>query len=386
MGRFIGWFRRNKINFIVLFISLILTLGILEFVNYLTVSKIDHYYVWPPELSKTFIPDPNVMKGIKGESRFTINRLGYRGPMIRSDNEYRILTVGGSTTEGLYLDDSETWPHLIMEKLGKNKDGEEVIVMNIGKSGFNTRDHIIQLKHLTKDYDPDLIIIMTGVNDMLYKLSKRWVWKPFDEENYDYSRVFYETPDFTFKSSLVYKGYKFIDNKFRLSLEPQDKVGESIAKSRLERLNSDSIIHEVPDLGPALEDYENNLNRLIDIDRERGVDTIFLTQPYLWKNGMSKEEDSSLWMSTDFNGNYYAIDVMIESMDKFNEKLLEVCVGKRAVYCFDLEKEIEKSNDYFYDDVHFNEKGAEAVAELFSIYIKENIKEFQERNEKTIYL
>jgi len=369
---------KNKINLIVLIITIIFTLIFLEAINYIFASKKDYYSVWPPRLKQKFFPNSSIMKGIEGTSEFTINELGYRGPLIKDkEKEYRILIVGGSTSECLYLGDSETWPNLIMEKLNKTNDGKKVVVLNIGKSGHNTRDHIFQLKYLTKDYEPDLIILMIGANDMLYKLSKRWVWKPFDENSYDESKSFYYTPKYGKESTLLYKMYKYFNQKFNSNIKPQDEFGKNMVQQRTERKNSNNLIYGIPDLEIPLEDYKKNLNRIIKISRENKVDIIFATQPFLWKENMTEEEDSSLWMSTDFNGNFYPTETMIDSMNKFNTKLLKVCLENRDIVCLDLEKKIEKSLDFFYDDMHFNEKGAEYTSKIFTNFIRENFEEFK---------
>lgn len=64
----------------------------------------DGYYVWPPKLRKIFKPNPDVMPGISGKSEFAINSQGIRGDELIPLYTYRILTIGGSTTECLYLD------------------------------------------------------------------------------------------------------------------------------------------------------------------------------------------------------------------------------------------------------------------------------------------
>ncbi len=377
MNKILKWILKNKANLLLFLASLISIFLFIEFLNYLFVINQGTYYVWPPNLNKTFLPDSNVFSGITGMSVFTINELGYRGPLIENkEREYRILAIGGSSTESLYLDNDETWPAVIMKELGETNDGRKVIVMNVGKSGYNTRDHIIELRYLAPIYKPDLVILMVGANDMLLKLSKRWVWKPFDEKSYDYERVFSQAPAYTIKSSLSYKIFNFFNAKFANNLVVQDAVGETFIEKRLERKNSDSIINEMPDLDLVLEDYERNLDRLIEISEENNATILFATQPFLWKDNMSKTEDSALWMTTDFNGNFYPVDTTIYSMNKFNSRLLDVCLKNKDVLCFDLEKEVPKSLDYFYDDMHFNENGAEFVGEKFVGFIRGKIEEF----------
>jgi len=86
------------------------------------------------------------------------------------------LAVGGSTVECLYLDDEESWPRLLMNELDETKDGRRVITMNIGKSGHGIRNNILELKYLPDYYEPDLIVVMAGANDVLFRLSRKDSW------------------------------------------------------------------------------------------------------------------------------------------------------------------------------------------------------------------
>jgi hypothetical protein len=47
-------------------------------------------------------------------------------------------------------------------------------------------------------------------------------------------------------------------------------------------------------------------------------------------------------------------------MSAFNAELLAVCTA-RALRCFDLAERIPRSTSFFFDDVHFTERGAAAV-------------------------
>ncbi len=365
--------------FFIIFITIILSLVLLELFNYLKTSKITSYYVWPPNLGYVFFPNSSIFHGISGESHFTINNLGYRGVEFNNhENEYRILIVGGSTSECLYLDDKEAWPYVLMDLLKKTKDNKKIITMNIGKSGHGLRNNILELKYLPENYEPDLLVMMLGVNDVLFRLSRKEAWEPFNESKYNNSESYTFTlhPGYTWRSTITYKICRYFDLVFK-RIKPQDPFGNTLAENRLKRKNSENWLNNKVDLSASLEDYEIGLKRAINLSRESNITLIFSTQPYLWKKNMSEEENSSLWMTTDFNGNFYPIDTMIESMDKFNDKMLEVCMENPDIFCIDLEKEIPKTLNYFYDDVHFNEEGSRLVAEKLEFYIKDNIKEFK---------
>lgn len=364
--------------FLIIFITIIIGLAFFEFLNYKQITKIDYSYVWPPNLVYVFHPDPNIFSGIRGESYFTINSMGYRGEEIKNhDKEYRILIIGGSTSECLYLDDNETWPHLLEKKLGETIDGKKVITINIGKSGHGLRNNLLALKYLPNYYEPDLIIVLAGANDVLYKLSRKDAWQPFNESEFNNaeSYTFSVSPKYNWKSTIIYKIYIAIYSKNK-NITPQDGIGETLAENRLKRQNSENWIAEIPDLTLALEDYQKIIERIIELSKERNSKIIFMTQPYLYKENMSPEENETLWMTYDFEDTYYPMETMIYTTDQFNEKLLEVCRENKEVYCLDLDKKIPRTNDYMYDDMHFNENGAIIVSEKVSLFMKENMFEF----------
>ncbi len=375
---------RNKIKkvwvyFLIIFVTIALGLVFFEYLNYRNVSKINYSHVWPPNLEYVFHPNSSIFNGISGKSHFTINSLGYRGNEIKNhDDEYRILIVGGSTSECLYLDNTETWPYILMKKLEKTIDNKKVVTMNIGKSGHGIRNNLLALKYLPDYYEPDLIIILTGANDLLFKLSRKDAWQPFNESEFNSaeSYTFSVSSSYTWKSTIIHKIYKVIDLKFK-KVEPQDGIGNTLVENRLKRQNAENWITEIPDLTLALEDYERSLERVIELSIEKNSTLIFMTQPYLYKENMTSEEDASLWMTYDFGEIYYPTETMIYSMEEFNKIPLKICENNKDVFCIDLEKKVPKTLDYTYDDMHFNENGASFVAEEISLFMKEKMLEFE---------
>jgi len=75
----------------------------------------DAYYVWTPYTRGVF--RPQFALGVGGESHFSINQAGIRGDSFTPQQRYRLLAIGGSTTECLLLDDAKAWPHLLQELL-----------------------------------------------------------------------------------------------------------------------------------------------------------------------------------------------------------------------------------------------------------------------------
>ena len=102
--------KTRALEFLLVVASFVFALGLSETaLRFVSPSK---YHVWPPGLGYTFRPSPEIMPGIEGDSRFSINDDGLRGYPLSNGEAYRILAIGGSTTECLYLDDAEAWPYL----------------------------------------------------------------------------------------------------------------------------------------------------------------------------------------------------------------------------------------------------------------------------------
>ncbi len=107
-----------------------------------------------------------------------INSDGFRGPEIskeKQDNTYRIFVVGGSTTFGSGVKDNESAPaHL--QKIFDNKElGFNVEVINAGVPGAWSQNEVRYVKEKLIDYDPDLIIVYDGVNDLQHRDKERGV-------------------------------------------------------------------------------------------------------------------------------------------------------------------------------------------------------------------
>src|SRR6266511_1833134 len=150
------------------------TVLLCEFTFRTLVFNSHKYYVWPPNYSEQFSPEPGVMVGIGTIARFRTNTEGIRGREWAADRdgEYRILAIGGSTTECLYLDQDKTWEALLESELGTTADGRQVWVGNAGRSGLNTRDHVAFMKLAIDQYDVDAIVILIGANDLLLRLGQ----------------------------------------------------------------------------------------------------------------------------------------------------------------------------------------------------------------------
>jgi len=375
-----------KIALIFLGISATLILG--EIILSILFPPATGYYVWKPNLHYTVRPSPDALPGIKGPSRIITNSKGMLGDELLPDHTYKILTVGGSTTACLLLDHSERWPYLLQEKLNQAQRKHNVWVGNIGRSGHKSWHHIIQVKYLLNQYpEIDALIILMGINDFQMKIHQGRDYhvslfaKPESEELL--REAFYRLPEHRHETIPFYKRTtlwrltrpataRIIQRLTRKNAHRgniQDVAGTEYDEERGKRPRARILLDHLPELTPALEEYSMNVNTLINLVRNKSVRIIFLTQPVMWKSGLSKElSNLCRGRKTRNEDEYYSIGALATGMEMYNEKLLKIC-QIRQVECLNLALFLSKDTSTFYDDAHFNESGAEKTAEVLAQYM-----------------
>jgi hypothetical protein len=81
-------------------------------------------------------------------------------PKPQGVHRYRVLFLGGSTTEAIYVPQPQRWVALL------NEPGF-LAAYNAGQSGANTIDEYFTFKYLTaQGMKFDLVVLTTGINDM----------------------------------------------------------------------------------------------------------------------------------------------------------------------------------------------------------------------------
>lgn len=371
--------RNRLINISLLFSSVIVTLILSEII--LRIISSNQYYIWPPNLKQYFLPKPSIFPGIEDTSFFKINSVGFRGEEKSDSSLINIVTIGGSTTECLYLSQSETWPALLEKYLNKNNHNR-YRVFNGGRSGLNSNHHLLQIKKLLEAYNwVDIIIVSEGINDLQYALSLGNNYKKEDvQEIYNESFLISPVNDMLplYKRSYLYMYLAKIKKSILTYRLAQDPYGFKYLRWRNNREDASQIINSIPDLDSSLSDFKKNNESMITSAKSKNKRIIFLTQPVAWDCDMPAYQKKLCWFgwigkNQDENtGIYYSLPIMKKSIDKYNASLKEIC-KERNVECIDLEGVLEKDTTTFYDDCHFNENGARKAARIISRFLNKHI-------------
>jgi lysophospholipase L1-like esterase len=368
------------------FSSLVLTLGAAEFV--LRLATPSGFFIWKPHVSRTLHAAPGVMPGVSGASRFMTNSQGLRADEPTDQAAYRILTLGGSTTECLYLDQTETWPQLMQDALNAAGKGLQTWVGNAGMSGRNSRHHVMAMRHLPlQEMKVDAVVLLAGINDLSIRMSQADAYDPLALQKPEVeSRLVQETflglargdeREPWLKRTVLWQLLRGLRARFTAAPATrgvQDDAGAIYNVWRKHRREAGQVIPALPDLAGALDEYSRNLKEVAALARAKSVRLVLLTQPTMWRPGLPAELDALLWFGGvgDFQSvagqPYYAVDALAEGIQRYNEVVLQTCASER-VECIDLSS-LPKDTSVFYDDVHFNEAGARTVAAIVAAHFQ----------------
>jgi hypothetical protein len=364
---------------LLLLISLALAGALLETGAQLARERLNRdrfFHTRGPGFHKIIRPDPELLPGITGVSHFTTGPDGIRAPGPPAPDAYRILCIGGSTTECVNLDDHETWPVLLMRKLNEAYGENTFHVGNAGISGFDTHEHLRFVRTSPLINEMDMAVFQIGINDM-------WRYLCGEEEEIFYNRfemadnapALKEEPETEDRPRPpLWTRSRLIQcwHDLRRALEEQPEpapgtvegIGGAEYRIRRQRRAAAVLTDNLPDLAPGLKSYARRVRDLIHACRRRDTVPVFTTQPVLWRAEMPAAEKKLCWFGWLDDGRYLTLTRLRQAMDRYNAALRRVCESENA-HCIDLSGMNGKAV-YFNDDCHFTEAGAlEAARRIF---------------------
>ena len=343
-----------------------------------------------PNLRVTFIAEDG-LPGMHGWTSFSTNNAGFRGEPLRvpkPPDEYRVFMVGGSTTECLVLDDHDALTAVLQRELQKRfPAGRTIRVYGAGKSGDRTDDHLAMIVHRLVHLEPDMVIVFPGVNDLRAAIAG------FDFRHYGYDIGDGREPplqDYGPPQRLGFWGlirmsaYEFQIGRRLHALahgKPMHRNAGEVSPRTLEdtvrtgaRLKRPLVTDiqlrvrinrtaEPTDASPRtdLRSYRTNLRSLAAAVEGHGARLVFVSQQTTWNSATDPEVRRWQWMNV-VSRRAYRVDLLNRAMEAYNDVLREVA-RERSIPLYDPAREVPKSLEFFYDDVHFNVAGARRVGE-----------------------
>lgn len=340
----------------------------------------------PPSRVTIFRPEPGVMPGVEyAESRFTTNAAGLRGAPIPDPGILRVLAIGGSTTEALYLDDRDAWT-AVMEGALTQRLGRPVWVGNAGKSGLTSFAHVSQALAYVDDIKPDVIVIQAGINDLtmcvsgdkqeLIDTAFRFRWR--DAWDAYGHRIFSEVNPPNAGRGLRLQAVldrvleRFASRRHTAEASAsivQDRQASYYRVLRARREGAPKVDTD-PDIAPCLTAFDDNLRRIAGIVLPLGIRLVLVTQGSLYRDPMPDEDERLLWFGAKDRSvfgeppapQYYSAPVMMRALARYNVVTLRLCEEKKLV-CVDADALLPHTTATYYDDVHLNIAGARSLGE-----------------------
>jgi lysophospholipase L1-like esterase len=309
------------------------------------------------------------LSGISGRNVFSTNNEGFRGAELvapKPAGELRVFLVGGSTTEGFYLDDDKALHATAQRRLqALVGPGRSVRVYNAGKSGDRSYDHVAMIVHRILHLEPDVIVVFAGINDLSASVN-----------DIDYAHL--DQP--VVMSLSIGDMVGMMATELQVSRRIYHAARRIAVSSRLADSGNRAFFEEIPlvtnyrqraELSRTLpvktapprvdpRGYRGNLLTIAGALKSHGVTLVLMTQATTWNSTIDREIGSWHWMLQQ-----YPEEAMDRAMEVFNDTMRAVAV-EQHVMLVDLARMLPKSRDYFYDDVHFNEAGSDAAGQALA--------------------
>ncbi|MCA1910119.1 MAG: GDSL-type esterase/lipase family protein [Magnetospirillum sp.] len=295
--------------------------------------------LWLPRDSKVLVSAKALYQDADGEFVYRRDKWGLRGDHA-DPSRITILTIGGSTTNQLYLPEESTWQQ-VLERQFHDNGRSDVVVANAGVDGQSTVGHLQALRDWfphVPGLKPRFVLAYVGVND-----TRGVDYWTESLRNHAFHRIVKQ------KSAI-----------FRLSRLVSGMIVAKRAKLTHRALDRGAIkwtetgAQVLPASDSNIEHYKQRLKLMADEIHAMGAVPVFVTQP---RGDYKISGGKLLGMVTDNGPN--GID-QYNALAPYNAATRQVC-RENGLLCLDLAKELTFADGDFYDYLHNTPQGAEKI-------------------------
>lgn len=196
-------------------------------------------------------------------------------PVAWVTGNLRVLCLGDSNTYGVWLRRHQAYPQQLEAVWNERTESPKLEVLNLGVPGTNSSRLVRELPQMIETFDPDILIIMVGVNDF-------WTLPTPLED----APAAQPQPGFLKRHSLLYRLY-YLFQRGRLSNTPEfirdpNSTLAGAGKHRV-RVGDREFEMGFAAASPVLESggagLKSNLERLVGMAREAGTSLYLMTYP-----------------------------------------------------------------------------------------------------------
>lgn len=348
--------RFNSIRISDLKINLLLTVSfflylVLTTEKTLALKYIPDYTLWPNYSLRTpiAVPDSNLgyVLNPKLDHSYHINSRALRGnsesefPLRKAVSEIRIIATGDSNIFGWgIIDDAETFPSKLDRLLARRFTDRDFPynfrVINAGIPGYSSRQVNRFVESRLLSYEPDLIILCVGWNDLVFSTRPDWTPDASHIVGLTQDRIFSTNSEF---SPAIFQAAAAIKRYFVAPMKETEKA-----------------VTVNPD---ALNYYRSNLIYFIKTVKMNNTKLLILNLPTIMsRHRMTESEIKKEAIVTQ------------AQFEQFQNTLDAVCKETETPYITDLFSLDQTDKDQFLlDHCHPNVNGTSLMAEKVSDYL-----------------
>lgn len=252
---------------------------------------------------------------------------------------FRIVCLGGSTTEGLK---AKGYPVALATMLEEKYPSETIEVINAGKYFYSTQHSIIQYLFYLKELEPDLIILFHGVNDLITSFTM----PPFSSHPFrrDYGHFF---------GPLAYIRYPRTFEDFLSGFFYADLLRPNLKPAPFPEFISQHS-------------FRRNLETIIHITESEGIPLILSNQAHCYS--LQGDSDPGFLRFQRYflvDTNHFADEKSwYNGMELFN-RIAKETAEKFSVPFVDQSKAFNGRRDLFRESIHMTPEGTQLKARLF---------------------
>ena len=296
-----------------------------------------------------------------------VNRWGFKGDEIelqKPNDVVRIFFFGGSTVHCGTIPFEETHVRLLEKRLKEEYPDIKLEVQNLGAEWHTTQHDVIKLLFDSREFSPDIVLTFHGIND----LARSFESDLFAEGEYrqDYRHYFGAVANLARpnKSALNFLntacGHWCSDFRFqqvRLA-GPEGNGLNGMLTMFFPKSESTEITH-----WNSLPAFERNLREFVRIAQEGQMEIVLATQPSLFRNDLSETDQEVLVFHKvhQFHGKHASLASMTAGMALYNDAT-RALAREQDVLLVDLDRQVPKTTEFMYDDVHYTRQGNELIA------------------------
>jgi lysophospholipase L1-like esterase len=271
---------------------------------------------------------------------------------VHANPAITVAFLGGSTTETMYVDPENRFPHLAARLLGERL-GVAVNGLNAGRSGNNTLHASLLLSAKVVPLRPDVVVLMEAVNDLGVLSSHGSYWTGSrDLGPLRTPRGGIEPAVQRLRDETIPHTWRAVKRATR-SLRPDRATG---AGGGAAAAPSSEI------LARWVDDYEAALRQFVGTAKAWNIQPVLMTQARL--------------SATDAEGRFVP-DAMAEAHAVFNDRL-RVVAADENVPLIDLATLHAWSRHELYDGLHFNDTGSLVAARIIAAALEGVLRPEQE--------